>query len=137
MLVTTIALIFATLVKLSIMAGLLVSPIFGTIAYLAIFGHFETGSARLMLGYIMVIKIAFAILLVISHLRFIENKGLVLILASSVAAGVIVSFCHAIVPGFLVSITDGIAGIIVLIFALVWSVVFLAGSIKSVTRAVV
>jgi hypothetical protein len=50
---------------------------------------------------------------------------------------VIVSLCHNIVPSFLASITDGIAGIIVLIIALVWSIFFLIGSINSVLKAVV
>lgn len=135
MIIISISLIFTTLLKLALMTGLLVSPVFGTIAYLAIFGNFETDSAHLVLGYIMILKFAFVILLVLSHHRFIENKGLMFILISSIAAGVIVSFCHGVVPGFLVSITDGIAGIIVLIITLIWSVIFFAGSVKSVAKA--
>ena len=137
MILTAIGLIFYILLKLAIMVVLFATPIFGTLAYLAIYGHFDTGGARLMLSYIMMLKFAFAILLILSHRRFIENKGLVLIIVTSVVSGVIVSFCHNIVPSFLASITDGIAGIIVLIIALVWSIFFLIGSINSILKAVV
>lgn len=89
-----------------------------------------------MLSYIMLLKFVFAVLLILSHRRFIENKGLVLVILTSVVSGVIVSLCHNIVPSFLASITDAIAGIIVLIIALVWSIFFLIGSVKSVLKAV-
>jgi len=136
MIFTAIGLVFYILLKLAIMVALFAAPIFGTLAYLAVFGHFETDGARLMLSYIMLLKFVFAVLLILSHRRFIENKGLVLVILTSVVSGVIVSICHNIVPSFLASITDAIAGIIVLIIALVWSIFFLIGSVKSVLKAV-
>lgn len=136
MIFTAMGLVFYILLKLAIMVALFAAPIFGTLAYLAVFGHFETDGARLMLSYIMLLKFVFAVLLILSHRRFIENKGLVLVILTSVVSGVIVSICHNIVPSFLASITDAIAGIIVLIIALVWSIFFLIGSVKSVLKAV-
>lgn len=135
--ITCIGLLFATLAKVFLMLGLLLAPLFGTIAYFAIYGDFDTDTARVILGFIMVLKFVFAILLVFAHQRFLENKGLVLIILSSIVAGMIVGFCHGIVPGFLVSITDGVAALIVLIIALIWGLFFLVGSIKSMVKAVV
>lgn len=132
-----IGLIFLTLAKVFLMIGLLLAPIFGTIAYLAMYGDFDTDTARVILAFIMILKFAFAVLLVLAHQRFLENKGLVLIILSSILAGMIVGFCHGIVPGFLVSITDGVAALIVLIIALIWGLFFLVGSIKSMVKAVV
>jgi hypothetical protein len=52
----------------------------------------------------------------------LQNKGLVLIIVCSLLANLSVSFLHGLVPSVLVSITDGIAGIILLILAAIWEV---------------
>jgi hypothetical protein len=132
----SITMIFIALAKVFLMLALLLAPIFGTIAYFAIYSGFDTGAARAILGFIMMLKFAFAILLLLSHQRFIENKGLVLIILSSILAGIIVGICHNFVPGFLASITDGVAAIIVVVIALIWAVVFLVGSVVSIVKAV-
>ncbi len=129
--------LFLALARVFLMIGLLIAPVFGTLAYLAMYAHFDTNTARVILAFIMTLKLAVAVLLVLSHPRFLENKGLVLIMLSSILAGIIVGFCHGIVPGFLVSITDGVAALVVLVIALVWSLVFLVGSIRSMVKAVV
>lgn len=136
LLIVSMGMIFITLGKIFLMLGLLLAPIFGTIAYFAIYGHFDTTAARVVLSFIMTLKFTFAVLLIVSHHRFLENKGLVLIILSSLLAGLIVGICHGIVPGFLVSITDGVAALIVLVMTLIWSLVFLVGSIKSVLKAI-
>jgi len=129
--------LFMTLARVFLMIGLLIAPVFGTLAYLAMYAHFDTNTARVILAFIMTLKLAVAVLLVLSHPRFLENKGLVLIMLSSILAGIIVGFCHGFFPGFLVSITDGVAALFVLVIALVWSLVFLVGSIRSMVKAVV
>jgi hypothetical protein len=73
---------------------------------------------------------------VFAHQRFLQNKGLVLIIATSLIASIIVSFLHGLVPLFLVSITDAIAGIVVAIIAVIWGIFFLIGSIPAIIRAV-
>ena len=136
MILVCIGCLFMTLTRVFPMIGLLIAPIFGTLAYLAIYGDFDTDKARVILAFIMALKFSVAVLLVLSHPRFLENKGLVLIVLSSLVAGMIVGFCHGIVPGFLVSITDAVAALIVLIIALVWGLFFLAGAIRSMVRVV-
>lgn len=136
-LMASIGLIFVAIGKIFLMLGLLLAPIFGTIAYFAVYGQFDTTAARVILGFIMSLKFTFAILLLFSHQKFIENKGLVLIVLSSIVAGVIVGICHNIVPGFLASISDGIAAVVVLMIALIWALFFLVGSIRSIVKAVV
>jgi hypothetical protein len=42
---------------------------------------------------------------------------------------------HGIVPRFFASITDAIAGIVVAIIALIWTIILLFGSIFSVLKA--
>jgi hypothetical protein len=131
------AMIFVAIGLLMLMITLLISPIFGTIAYFAIFGHFPTSEARVVLSSLMALKLAFAIFLVLAHQRFLQNKGLVLIVLSSLLANIIIGFLHGFVPGFLVSITDMIAALIVAVIALIWAIVFLIGAVISLPKAVV
>jgi hypothetical protein len=125
----------AAIMNLTLMLALLLSPLFGTIAYFAIFADFDTGASHTALALLMLLKLGFAGFLVFAHQRFMENKGLVLIILTSIVANLIVSFLHAF-PTFLVSITDDIAGIIVAILALIWAVFLLFGSIVSIVKAV-
>jgi hypothetical protein len=131
-----IAIIFIAIALLILMVTLLVSPIFGTIAYFVIYGHFPTTEARVMLSLLMTLKLAFAACLVLAHQRFLQNKGLVLIVLFSLLANIVVGFLHGFVPGFLVSITDIIAALIVAVIALVWVIVFLIGSLISIPKAI-
>lgn len=125
-------LIFALIL---LMVGLLLAPIFGTAAYFVIYGHFETGEAAAVLSVLMLCKLGFAICLVLAHERFLQNKGLVLIVLTTLLAQIITSFLHGFPPGFLVSITDAIAGLVTVILTAIWTIVFLVGSIISVVKA--
>jgi hypothetical protein len=131
-----IAKIFTAIGKLFLMLGLLLAPIFGTIAYLIIFAGFPRGEAAVSLSLLMTLKLFFAGFLVFAHQRFLQNKGLVLLVLSSFIATIIISFLHGFVPGFLVSITDAVAGIVVAIIAVIWAIVFLVGSIISMVKAI-
>jgi hypothetical protein len=137
LLLSCIAKIFVDLALLFTMVGLLLAVPFGTIAYLIIWGHFDTSSATVALSVIMGLKVIFAICLVLAQQRFLENKGLVLIILTSFAANLIIAFLYGLVPGILVSITDEIAAIIVCILAAIWIVVYLIGGIVSVIKVIV
>ena len=82
----------------------------------------------------MLLKIGFAVCLVIAHQRFLQNRGLVLIVLTSLVAGIVVSFLHGFVPLILVSITDAVAAIIIGIIAVIWAIVLLVGSLVSVFK---
>ena len=75
-------------------------------------------------------------LLLDAHPRFLQNKGLVLLFLTSLLGGLIVSFLHGFVPVILVSITDGVAAIIIAILAIIWCIFFLIGAIVSIFRSV-
>jgi hypothetical protein len=128
--------IITCLVVLIIMVTLLLAPIFGTLAYLAIYGHFERGAAAATLSLIMTLKIGFVVCLVLAHQRFLQNKGLVLIVLTSLLANIIISFLHGFVPGILVSITDAIGAIIVAILAVIWAIVLFIFAIISIVKAI-
>jgi hypothetical protein len=132
----TIVAIFTALAMLILMVTLLLAPIFGTIAYFAIYGDFDRSSAAITLSLIMTLKLAFVVCLVLAHQRFLQNKGLVLIVLTSLLANLIVSFLHNLVPGFLVSITDDIGGIVVAILAVIWAIILMIGAIISIIKAI-
>lgn len=133
-LLAEIALILAAIVFLLVMVTLLLSPIFGTIAYLAMFGGFDRSGARAILSLLMALKLGFAVCMVLAHQRFLQNKGLVLIVITSLVANVVIAFLHGFVPAFLASITDAVAAIVIGILAAIWALVFLIGSVPSIFK---
>jgi hypothetical protein len=135
MLLAAIALLFQSLIKTLAMITLFLAAPFGTLAYLAIYGFFNTGGASLVLGLLMTLNLAFVIALLVAQQRFLQNKGLVMMILTTLVAIIIANFLHGFVPGFLVSISDGIAAIIVAILAFIWALVLLISAIVAVVKA--
>jgi hypothetical protein len=79
----------------------------------------------------------FVVLLALGHPRFLQNKGLVLIVLTSLLCSFVIGFLHSLVPVFLVSITDAIGGLIALILVILWAIFLLVGSLISVVKAVI
>jgi hypothetical protein len=129
--------LMATIQLLMLMLALLLAPPFGTIAYLAGWGGFPKGTAGVSLGLIMTFKLSFAVCLIMAHQRFLKNKSLVILVLLSLGATLLISFLHAIVPGILVSITDAIAAIVVLIVVIIWSLIGLFSSLGAVLKAII
>lgn len=133
-LLASIVLIFVAIALLLLMIGLLVS-FFGAIIYFAVFGFFPRAEAAAILALLLTLKIAMAICLVIAHQRFIENTGLVVLVLLSLILNLVIAFLHDFLPRPFVSITDAVAGIIVAIVAIVWSILLLIGAVIAVIRA--
>lgn len=130
-----IAAIFAAFGLLMLMLSLLLAVPFGTAIYFAEFAHFNVGAAATTLTFIIIFKAAFVILLVLAHQRFLQNKGLVFLIATSLVTTVLLSFLHGIVPPFLAYITDDIGALISAVLAAIWALFFLFGSIPAVIKA--
>lgn len=129
LLLAAIAVIFIVIAKLLLMVALLLSFPFGTIAYFFIYARFPRDGAAAVLAFLFTLKLLVGILLLLAQQRFIENLGLVLMVLTSLVANFIVTLLHGVVPGFLVSITDALAGIIVLIIAIIWAIILIIGGI--------
>jgi len=128
--------IFATLVELTVMVGLFTAAPFGTVVYLAKWGFFDRAGATAILGTVMMLKLAFGACLVAAHPRFLQNKGLVLLVLTTLVANLLVGFLHGYVPIFLVSIADAIAAIVIGIVAAIWAAVVLVGAAISVVKLI-
>lgn len=110
----------------------------GQVAYIAGgYANFPNGAAAATLAFIMACKLGSIGTLVLAHQRFLQNKGFLLLIATSLVATIIVSFLHGFVPGFLASVTDAIGAIIVAILALVWAVLGLIFGGIAVFKALV
>ena len=132
----TIALIVAAFVLLMLMLALLVAVPFGTIAYLVAWGHFARGAATTTLALDMLLKIAFLILLVIAHQRFLQNKGLLVLVGLSLGLTWLIGFVHALLPIFLVSIGDQLMALVICIIAAIWLALLLIGAIIASIKAI-
>jgi hypothetical protein len=131
----SLVMIFAALALLMMMVSLLMAIPFGTTVYMAKYAAFDKPAAAITLGVIMSFKLGFAVFLILAHQRFLENKGLVLIIITSFLATILLSFLHGIVPRFLVSITDGIGALVTAILAAIWALFYLIGSIPAIIKA--
>ena len=129
-------LILVAFTSLILMISLLLSAPFGTIAYLIIYGSFNRAGADIALSLLMLLKFGFCISLFFAQQRFLQNRGLVLLILSSLLCNVIVSFLQGLVPSFLISITDAVAAILVSIIALIWAVFLFIGSIISIIKII-
>jgi hypothetical protein len=121
-------------VLLIIMVSLLLATPFGTLAYLAIYGFFDRSGASVTLSLLMLLKLGFAVCLVLAHQRFLQIKRIMALVLTALLANVVISFLHGLPPGFLVSITDAIAALIVDILALIWALVMLIFSLVSIVK---
>lgn len=124
------------LAKLFLMIGLLVATPFGTIAYLALWGSFPVSEAAVILGLILLLKIVFVVLLVLSQRAFLKITGLVLLIVVSVVLQLVLGLIHGFLPGPLVSIGDQFWALVTVVVALIWALVMLIGSIPAIVNAV-
>lgn len=131
-----ILLAIAAFALLMVMLGLLLSPPFGTLAYLAVYGFFDTGTALTVLGFVLLLQVAAGVLLVVAHPRFLQHKGLVFLVLTAILLTVVTAFLHGLVPGILVSVTDAVAAIVSAVVGVIWSVAMLIGGIVSVVKLV-
>ena len=134
-LIGSLMLLFEALAKLLLMVSLFLAVPFGTLTYMAIYGFFPGGAAAAALSFLMLCKLVFLAALFFAHPRFLQNKGLMLLVVTSLLANFIVSLLHGLVPGFLVNITDTVGAIVVAVLALIWALVFLISSIISILKA--
>ncbi|MET3712494.1 hypothetical protein ABIC65_003212 [Sphingomonas trueperi] len=121
---------------LMLMVSLLLAVPFGTIAYLAAWGHFAVHAAAGTLLLLMLFKLGFALLLPLAHQRFLQNKGLIFITAASIGLTWLVGFVQAFVPSFLASIADALIALIIAIVGLIWLILLLIGSLIATIKAI-
>lgn len=131
-----LALAFLTFTLLMTMVSLLVTVPFGTIAYLAIWGSFDTTGAKVVLSLTMLLKLAGVGMILVASPSFLKNKGFMLLVICSLGLTFVLGLLHTIPPGFLVSITDALGALVTIIVLIVWIVVLLISSISAILRAI-
>lgn len=127
--------LFAALIELMIRVTLLLAVPFGTIAYMVLYAFFDRTGAATVLGLSWALKIGVVVCIALAQQQYLKQKGLLLIIATSFLASIIVSFLHGLPPLFLVSITDPIAAIVCDILAVIWGIVFAVYGIIAVVKA--
>lgn len=132
----SIMLLIYSFTELFAMLALLLAVPFGTAVYFSIYAPFARGEAAIILSLLILLKLVFSILLVMSNPRFVENKGLVLLIFTVLLVNILVSFLHGFPPGFLASITDALAAIIVALIGLIWSINLLIRSLPAILKII-
>lgn len=133
----SILLIIVAFILLMVMVAMFLAVPFGTIAYLAIYGSFDTGGATAVLSILLLLKLAASVCLLLAHPRFLQNKGLVFLILTALLGQFLLTILHAVVPGILCSITDTLGAIVIAILAAIWLIVMFVFSIISIVKAVV
>lgn len=136
LIIVSFVLLIIAFVELMIMVSLFLAPPFGTLAYLFIWGFFPVGKASVIIGLLMFLKLAWAVLLIIAQPRFLQNKGLVLLILTSLVCTLCLEFLHGLMPVILVSILDDVGAIIFAVVGIVWGIVLLIGSIPAIVKAI-
>lgn len=134
--ILTVIAVLAAIQLLLLMVSLLLATPFGTIAYLALWGDFDTDASRKVLALVMLLQVAGAILVLVVNPSLLKNVFLLLLFASALGITFLLGFLHALPPSFLVSIADAIGGIVAGILAAIWMIVFILGSLAAILRAV-
>ncbi|AIZ45122.1 hypothetical protein QR90_08410 [Deinococcus radiopugnans] len=141
-LILSTALLLGTLVlglvafaTLSLMLAMVLS-FFGWPVYLVAFGGFDRHGAAITLALLMTFKLAFAVLLVMAHQRFLQNRSLVMLILTSFICGLMLVWLHALVPGVLVSVTDAIGAIVIAVLAFIWGLLLLIGGAVSTVKSI-
>lgn len=130
-----LAFLLLTIALLLLMVGLFLAIPFGTLAYLAAWGFFDVGAAAVALSLGFVLKLVAVVGTLLSQPEFLRMKGFMALGATALVGSLLVSFLQGEFPLPLVSMTDALGAIIVLILALIWAFVQLLGSISSVFKA--
>src|SRR5690349_7474474 len=136
LIIVAIILAIIAFIEVLTMVSLFLAVPFGTIAYLVIWGFFPRGDAAVILSLLMFLKLVFGGFLLLAQPRFLQNKGLVALVVTSLVANIVLPFAHGLVPIIIVSIVDDIVAIVFAIIAIIWAIVLLIGSIPAVVKSV-
>lgn len=136
LILAAIVMIFVAIGKILLMVALLLAFPFGTIVYFIKFASFNRSGANAILSLVMTLKIAFAACLVLANAKFLQNIGLVLLVATSLISTLVVTFLHNLVPRFLVSITDAVGAVVMGIIAIIWAIILIIGAIIAIIMVI-
>lgn len=131
-----LAMALAAFVQLIVMISLLLAPIFGTMAYVAIWGFFPTSRAAAVLGLLVLLKLVFVVCLVLAQQRFLQVKWLMAHIATSFVLQLGLGLVHGLLPRVVVSIGDQLVGLVIAVVALVGSLITLIFAIPAVVNAI-
>jgi hypothetical protein len=136
LIIVAFVLLIIAFIELMVMVSLFLAVPFGTLAYLALWGFFPVGESAAILGLVLFLKLVFGALLILAQPRFLQNKGLVLLIGTTLLCTVVLAFLHGFVPVILVSIVDDVGALVFAIVAIIWGLVLLIGSIPSIWKAI-
>jgi len=129
-----IVLLILAITLLFTMLGMLAS-VFGIITYIALFAFFNKGGALATLALLMALKLGFGASMLGAQQAYIKQKGLLLLVLTSLLANFLLAFLIGLVPVFFDSVADAIGAIVISILAIIWTIFLLIGAVVGVFKA--
>lgn len=125
-----IAVVVAAIGRLRYLAALYLSPPFGTLSYLLLYGSFRRGGALAVLAGLLVLKLVAFLLFVRASPRAVARRGVAGVAVTSVGAMVVTTFCYALAPSSMGGLADALAAAVVALAAIFWAGVIVSGSVR-------
>jgi hypothetical protein len=131
-----IVLVTGAIAALTAMVALLLAVPFGTIVYMAIFGHFDTDASRAILSMVMLLKLVGLAMIAFATPGILNNRSVLVLSGVSVLFTFALGFLHAFPPNFLASIADAIGAIVFGIVGTIWMLLLLFSGLASLVRTI-
>jgi hypothetical protein len=125
---------FSALALLNQMLALIQAPL-GLPTYLALFGHFDTAASREILSVIMCLKLIGLALILLGVPSLLRNRKLLILVCVSLGFTFVLGLVDAYVPGFLISLFDALAGVVIGAYGLVRFVLLAFAGLSSLLKA--
>ncbi|MDQ6613235.1 MAG: hypothetical protein M3083_00320 [Actinomycetota bacterium] len=129
-LLASVAGVVVAVARLRYLVALYLSPPFGTLSYLLLYGSFRRGGSLGAVVVLMALKVGACSAFFQAYPRATSARGLAGLALTAVAATVVTTFAYALSPTGLASITDAMAAALVALAAVLWAGVVVSGSVR-------
>jgi hypothetical protein len=125
-----IAVVVAAIARSRYLVGLYVSPPFGTLSYLLLYGPSRRTASLMALAALMALKVVALAAFFRGYPRAVSIRGLAALAVTSTAMTVVATAAYALAPATLVPVTDALAAAVVALVGVLWAGVIVSGSVR-------
>jgi hypothetical protein len=129
-LLVSIAVAVAAIARLRYLVALYLSPPWGTLSEVLLYGSFRRSAALVALTVLMALKVGACALVLRAFPRAAAKRGLGGLALTSVGATVVATLCYALAPASRGAIADALAAAVIALAALLWAGVIVSGSVR-------
>ena len=128
-----IVVVVKDIARLRALLALYLSPPFGTLSYLLLYGSSPRRGALAVLAGLMILKLAAAASFFLAFPRASSDRGVVALALTSVAATAAAALAYATSSSARAPISDALAAAVIALVAIVWAGMILSGTVRRLT----